>query len=124
MIQAQELRIGNWVINYYGIPGILVSIHEGNSYRVKADGEIDAWGEENINPIPLTREILEKAGFIDNEIHLCDDKYIWINGHWNTWHLRDGGEKDMFDLDEPPQYLHQLQNLYFALTGKELTIQL
>lgn len=43
--------------------------------------------------------------------------------HFGTWSLFDDRE-DMDFLDLPLEYLHQLQNLYFALTGKEIEVEL
>jgi len=58
---------------------------------------------KDIEPIPLTEEWLCKLGFDNN--------------HWATkWILED------MPIPTGIKYVHQLQNLYFALTGKELTL--
>lgn len=72
----------------------------------------------DISPIPLTEEILLKCGleyqrpdFIKGSFAIrdFDGGYIYLNG-------LDGGLIY--------EYLHQLQNLYFALTGEELEVKL
>ena len=53
MIAANELRIGNWVIDRHG-------------NRIACTGVTICgveYGDSPIEPIPLTPEILEKAGF-------------------------------------------------------------
>ena len=111
MIKANELRIGNYYTNgidfYEVIPPVIEKVFE--SERL--------W----CNPIPLTEEILFKCGFTRfgksfrlNTFEYCPiSKNLVIHGH--------GGYYTGLILKI--QYLHQLQNLYFALTGEELTIK-
>jgi hypothetical protein len=103
---ANELRIGNWV-NYCNGKRILDA--ELFLQLLKYTTPFD--------PIPLTEEWLLKFGFVSNPyedryekgtIHIECDKtkgatYLWVE---NMPHIK---------------YAHQLQNLYFALTGEELT---
>ena len=68
-----------------------------------------------VAPIPLTEEWLVKFGIIEaNESHV---KRIKIE--------TDFGELMFYIDNRLPQlkYVHQLQNLYFALTNTELTIK-
>ena len=76
--------------------------------------------------IPLTEEWLLKFGFyksIENAGNLeCYKKGSitvakWINNKWQVW-------IDSKDLRKSPQYIHQLQDLYHALTGEELEIKI
>jgi hypothetical protein len=109
-MKADELRIGNFVeIDQYPNDRVIIQIENGTN--------IDQCGKLNASPIPLTEEWLLKFGFISNPyqdryekgtIHIeCDktkgETYLWIE---NMPHIK---------------YNHQLQNLYFALTGEELT---
>lgn len=121
MITANELRIRNWVLRA-GHPVQVTGI--SNEGVVLKHG--DTFQFEHIQPILLTPEILEKAGF-----ELAGDEYSY-NGDSIvdlTFELDNG------ELTANPFYtgqtvitkiksLHQLQNLYFALTGEELKIQL
>jgi hypothetical protein len=108
MIQANELRIGNWV-NFGGIPMRVIAIKDD----LKAEG------------IPLAPEILEKAGFED-----MND--LWSAGRGTLLHydLNDGviqqaGFGPVFiPIAANIKHLHQLQNLYFACQGEELKIEL
>src|SRR5215210_4232878 len=83
--------------------------------------------QEEIHPIPITQEILEQAGFkkkaktdlfdkFPNEgftYHLYSHKVMIFHGPHNTlchW------------LNTQIDFLHQLQNLYYCLTGRELSV--
>jgi len=117
-IKANELRIGNATDK-----GIIVNLLESGVHVGR--GKCFTYNE--INPIPLTPEILEKAGFVkDNtsqyggycigvgegeQIRIINDKNI-------GWHWPMNGY-----CRPKTTYLHQLQNLYFALTGEELIVK-
>ena len=120
-MNIQEIRIGNWIIG------------NGKEFQVYAETFADiesTYGE--FKPIPLTEEWLVKMGF---EIDRTGDLSIMINSA--VTHLFFNKVKDFFYpmiLVEAEfsglgsncvglnsiQYVHQLQNLYFALTGEEL----
>ena len=109
MIQANELRIGNW---YLGAS-------RGNPLQATARfiQQLDE-GLLNCSPIPLTPEILEKWGFISNPYQ---DRF-----ELGQVYIQYCGVRNMFWLENySPElkYLHQLQNLYYALTGEELTFK-
>lgn len=133
MIAANELRIGNWV-THFGNYGKIESIKKDfGNYLVYGKLNNCDFGNviDAIQPIPLTPEILEKCGF---EIH---SKYSF----WN-FITKNGFAISMWMEDKPcagfeikgvcywgegfteVKHLHQLQNLYFALTGQELTVNL
>lgn len=115
MIKASELRIGNWVqVNgaYTGdgfeIEGKQITGIMNNYVYLLGMLEITTSFEE-LQPIPLTPEILEKCGKTDKRFQL---EFSIMEGRF--WYLK---HYELF-------YLHQLQNLYFALTGEELTVNL
>lgn len=128
MIKATELRIGNFVMfdkgtEYHNVQGVFNPAH-AKERIIQLEGNFVSNREEQLFGIPLTVEILVKTGFElanDNyhgylskpfkggRIRLCksaEDKrnWYWNNGCWVT----------------VIQYLHELQNLYFSLTGEEL----
>ena len=139
-MKATELRIGNYV--YYGHTTHIVSGIHGNkvySWWVK-DGEpvieyeakdISGTQVENpyidvisqYEPIPLTEEWLEKFGFDIKD----KDRLDWVKGAFNLERSNEDNNKFCFEVYShyiPLDYVHQLQNLYFALTREELTIKL
>jgi len=119
-MKATELRIGNLV--YYMNEHNPVEISGIDRKQIHADGDWDYISEHK--PIPLTEEWLERFGF--NK--LSDIWEFWKNSGWdlrqhklenNWWLFYNGQDLDCVRID----YVHQLQNLYFALTGEELTIK-
>ena len=127
MIQPDELRIGNWVSCHVSADApVRVLAISLNKVYFDLDNEIidldviDMFGNVNlcsweVYPIPLTLEVLEKCGFevsnIGNHIFYKNGVIIFFeNGKWGI----------SCDSRCSLNYLHQLQNLYFALTGKEL----
>jgi hypothetical protein len=93
---------------------------------------------DKVEPIVLTPEILEKCGFkweTDKKTHLQLDLPEQEMNHRNIGFYYKDGEPEIFQMymDDYfdgyfqcllPQYLHQLQNLYYSLTGTELKIEL
>jgi len=127
MIKAHELRVGNWVKNKIDTYVKVLNIQEETINQIfDDDGVVGSYRIDYFEPIPLTPEILEKCGLSN----------VWIKESWII-------VEDRFDLElfgyamkvrnsshtkeiefAYFKYLHQLQNLYFALTGEELIINL
>jgi hypothetical protein len=127
-MKANELRVGNW-------------LQFENGVTPKSFVQVNAWflrqlvhDHKNDNPelngyysgIPLTPEILEKAGFVYKESGDEVFEQEWhIDGHELIWGpTSDNSYCCDYHCGNEIQYLHQLQNLYFALTGEELEIEL
>ena len=121
----KDLRLGNWLLfrdkRYCKVSNLgFFFATESNEVTYGSDDITD------YNPIPLTHEILVKAGFKKHDKFNHD--YRHANG-LRVCMVSNGGFKlitYLFDLDKEPDcnHVHQLQNLYFALTGEELNIQL
>jgi hypothetical protein len=104
MIKAKDLRVGNIIASSNHDRHVVVSYHEIRYATINED-----------NPyigIPLTAEILEKCN-----VHLASRIAVFIE----SFDLR---RDVIFDghFNGGIIYVHQLQNLYFALTGEELPI--
>lgn len=127
-ITERELRIGNWVqrtnskgTSYLKVAGLL----EEFAYVLKSDGRKVLAKYGRIQGIPLTSEILEKCGF-ENDSYSNFRKSIgkenWLCVSFKDYACKEYSGTDFSDVDVADTlYLHQLQNLYFALTGQELT---
>lgn len=113
MIKGTELRIGNWV--EFPNP-------EFKPLQI-LDGEmIDNWSPLS-RAIPLTPEILEGCGFEKFGDWFIKKSYP-IHVNVSLLHKKTTiGQNEEYEV-EGIKYLHQLQNLYFALTGEELQINL
>lgn len=102
MIKANELRVGNWVLDFAGKP---VKVVRTSLNKVPLE-----------MPIPLTPEILLACGFakgIDNKWRVWDNDSFYIYGS--------NGFYAPYVMPEI-KYLHQLQNIYYWLSGEELEI--
>ena len=80
---------------------------------------------DEISGIPITPELLERAEF-DEALWLEINEYLSIEvdiigGIVQLWSVDSAGNSTFFEV--PCKNIHQLQNLYFALTGKELEIK-
>ena len=114
MIQPQELRIGNY---YQGASRGNIEIVTWQTLRDLSEGKL------NLLPIQLTEEILLNFGFYEiyksefsirygienfDEIEFKWNKTFGWNFYYKTFCI------------EGIKFVHQLQNLFFSLTGKEL----
>lgn len=114
-MQANELRIGNWVYRANGKNG-----NKDIEYQIE---NINLQSVKKYEPILLTEDILLKAGFElneDNQYMIDDFCFMLLNSKWyyNNTYYECGCPSKPIDI----KYLHQLQNLHFALTQKELEI--
>lgn len=123
MIDLKELRIGNYVAAPLGeIMKVEILGHPEQPNYIFAR-YVDGFGQNAFEPIPLTAEILIKCGFRENtfgqghEFEFAPTEWLVINDLGA--HLS-GDEEAFFTIQ--CKYVHQLQNLYLALTGKELII--
>jgi len=115
-MKANELRIGNYYLNDGDV--CKVTIHTFN--------DMEWEGSYVGQPIPLTEEWLVKLNFdlvIDYylvTININKKYLIEINLKTGATRFR-LYDTSFYGMD--CLYVHQLQNLYFALTGKELKLQ-
>ena len=141
-MEAKELRIGNYIKSHDeiievssiedGIKSNIVSCVCGYA-NIGDTKDVFIYGIEigEVEPIPLTEEILLSCGF-----EKIDTKNIPLGYYYAKFPIciipnESGNDIEIMDNDysinmgnNSPKYLHQLQNLYFALTGKELEINL
>ena len=134
-LKATELRIGNYVMfndnyelslddpAYYEdmkMFPIDVIASDETIRLMDGDKSIGCFGTNQIKPISITEEWLIKFGFekIDGYYQYpiaMNCKLIFIDGSMQL-------QTDDDRIIKHIKHIHQLQNLYFALTGKELTI--
>lgn len=139
MITAGEIRIGNWFDfkHYPFVDEKVIETHYKRAAITQEDihlaEECALQIEECLAPILLTPEILDKAGFIKQVFEtfvsydmdfIKDDVFIsFVMPDLKCKFVAakyDFGDAVTLNI----KYLHQLQNLLFALTGQELEVNL
>ena len=128
MIQPQELRIGNYV--EYRIQDELddrkewweLSTIDSTDLQILESG-ID----DDYRAIELTEEILLKFGFEKIKSDEYPHKFIINKDMRDEVEIENLNSQNCFVFSHGKkfssikiEYVHQLQNLYFSLTGKEL----
>jgi hypothetical protein len=126
MIKDNELRIGNLVSHVDTDSALIIrEILEHTVSCNDADGLItnNKLLYIHINPIPLTPEILEQCEFKRDSLGWYNTKNYFklYQPTLESRILPCYFENIVSDI--PVKYLHQLQNLYFALIGKELNYE-
>ena len=128
MIPSNELRIGNYV-HCEGRLERLAVINNKTSVVDVERADVGQKGEiafSNIQPVSLSDDILLQCGFTYHE-------------YFKFWQLVSGKDELRSEMDIDRDYniidfvrrplvkkvtsLHQLQNIYFMLKGKELLVQ-
>jgi hypothetical protein len=118
-MRVSELRFGNW-------------IQDGNEFEQITIDHLNCLnsGRCEYDPIPLTEEWLVKFGlnrhhsdyannvmFIKNEADNLLTEFEW--GVYPNY----VGRGIQINNRKPLKYVHQIQNIYFALIGEELNIK-
>jgi hypothetical protein len=122
MVSLKEIRVGNWLLVVFAPEN-----HSGPviNYQPKAVEESDLVALNTFLPMPLTIDLLRKCGFIEEGGVWC--KYQQV-GEGRALVLKRKQKEEWYVADikikAPPLYMHQLQNLFYALTGKELKVAL
>ena len=125
MINIKELSIGNWVKFPYGIDKIIdLPYVEGKGICASfaASATLFPVSIEDLEPIPITPEILEKNGIKKEYNILYDDFYynddVSIFKAVDEWFVRIGATNSLY-----VKYVHQLQNA-LILFGIDKEIEL
>jgi hypothetical protein len=114
-MEANELRLGNVTS-----AGIVVEIHRDYFYTHNLESSFrSSWFD--VNPVLLDEECLIKFEFKQNETY-CS---IHIKSGIELMNIANKYFRGRYKgalITKDIEYVHQLQNLYFALTNKELTL--
>lgn len=124
MLDPRDVRVGNWVIR---ITGRDVNEKSFFEYKAIALDEYYYTFSKYCFPIQLSSSILDKCGFtqeagdwylnLEPEAKEGCPPILCYQYKVEAWFLNE------IKLPAQPVYLHQLQNLYYALTKREIQIQ-
>lgn len=142
MIEARELRVGNYIYPYFsdGSTGEIINSRIGIPHVVQVhsidESGINCFGishyetgifYESALPIPISEEWLLKMGFkLIYKSERSINYSLAANGKFGYENINDGILKVRYlgEYFDHIKFIHQLQNLYFALTQKELLADL
>ena len=118
MISAYDLRIGNRLLK--------------NGEEVIIDGEaimqIQKYesGYSTYTPIPITTDVLARAGFVQRGTSAFHDKLPIVGftyvAETNTIMIYHPGNSLTHFLHTKIHFLHQLQNLFYCIIGQEIAL--
>lgn len=131
-MKVEDLRIGNYLtqidqngekeLTYvYGIISDVINPLVNEDYHGGAFGQKRYYQGWNYEPIPLDDEIMERLGFSSK----------WTKGvfgvattseHSDYVFYQECEENGIAYFPKPLKYVHELQNMYYALTDEELTV--
>lgn len=140
MIDRKELRIGNWLsdgpqeyVKAFRVEELHTNVTIISDF-MQVRGERDY---EDVYPIRLTMEMLEASGFklypaagaeaayysllLNQDSGV--DRIAWYEDV-DRWYVSAQHNPRYYGSEVLIEYVHQLQNLYFTLTGKELAVNL
>jgi hypothetical protein len=118
-MEVNELRIGNFVVENSLVTELKQSKH-GNEIGLN-DGF--TYNQDRVNPIPLTEEWLLKFGFEKIGINFqFNGISIWFSSYSKSFQLRYCLVGSEIERKINIESIHQLQNIYFALTNNELKL--
>jgi hypothetical protein len=140
MLNTQELRLGNYV----NVPREDQSPFriDGFEFLTKDFCKVEmvfnpnfhplTWELKDLQPIPLTPDILVKAAALVNKVSFTyridlpgiQMLFLDLAGVGTTSYYVNIFQQGVSITLGKVQYLHQVQNLFFALTGTELTLSL
>ncbi len=125
MIKFNELRTMNWIAK----AGKPVHVDLYVFWEIfEASVKCIDWLED-CEGIPLTDELLRKFGFAQQRarmvryLHNIDRQFLLSSPYVNS--NNGGTEVSLYDMEygaigKPARHVHQLQNLFYAITGEEL----
>jgi hypothetical protein len=126
MIADKELRRGNFVAHAH--EGALIVTGTGATGFAGKDALGNQWkfNYEDVDGIPLTAELLESLGFKKTQFYVerVGIGHRWEVGKFSLLFHEIRGVFYYPHLDTNLPFLHQLQNLFFDLTGEWLEIDI
>lgn len=116
-MNSTELRIGN-IVSYEATAHVIREIHGEKCLHTwnKSGGDRYYSTYEEIEGFPITPEWLERFGWTDSYSEVSG--YYYDDGYLST------SIGDSYKVNTKPlKFIHEIQNLYWCLCGKELEIK-
>lgn len=130
-MEAKDLRLGNYV-NDYGMCCEVTHLMLSRLVEINNSGKTCI----NLTAIPLTEDWLVRFGLIkryeenqfeDNGFTLDENGnkyYAWVDDGVFSLEIQTNGEIwfELYSYYRHIEFVHELQNLYYALTKRELVL--
>ena len=135
---TNELRVGNFVFDDDNEIVKVEKIHskryqqwneedDDSAVEFTKESDLENLYYSKVNPIPVTEEWLLKFGFLRgvDAVYYIKSKHMYLKIFEKIGHVLGSVDKysNCFKISDDIKYIHQLQNLYFALTNQELEIK-
>lgn len=119
MINPNELMLGNWVL--YDKPIQIEGVTE-NAIIYNGIKAIIV-RKDDINPIQLNKEILEKCGFHEIENWFNNSERCFSNDNDDKIiYYKESDQYLLVGMHRYFNYLHELQNIYFLYRKEQLIV--
>lgn len=135
-LSPSDFRIGNYLQSkqWGGIGQIEgIEVFE-NHFEIKSKGYIHKYEKDkyfDLSPIEITTELLLKMGFVEDN-RFANIQYRIDGEHYHSLNIYSAGDfwcpifrcesqKQVFE-NYGIKYVHQLQNIYFTYSGRELSL--
>jgi hypothetical protein len=135
MIKANELRIGNLLHADWDRGRFVAAVEIRETKVIVNDNDWSCLKYDELSPISVTEEWLRKLGLVEDKyyrknyviqtgneyfsVHFQEDNEEYYRG----WIVNNDQSDALCHRIAKVEFVHQLQNLFFALTGEELTIK-
>ncbi len=127
-MNANEFRIGNFVYDTFNASYDIIQI-DLDDFCVMRNYQMSNH-ENPYQPIPITKDWLVKFGFVkDENVYLNNNIYVQyvlnmiaIRINDNAVLIKNTDWVCITTFENPIKYVHQIQNLYFLLSGNELKL--
>ena len=117
MIKITDIRIGNKLLLYNEVVKVTEIGFKGDDYYLRIEGKKKGYYIDQFEPIRLNEDILLNCGFEFS--HITGDERVFSNKKINI--LINAYDNNIIKFNVfIIKHLHQLQNIYFALTNEEL----
>lgn len=127
MIDKKQIMLGNLLYWQGDEIGKVEAILQYSAFIRDKEDTLNEVKYHRLEPISLTPEILERLGFVKvqgkEDIYRREQLQLYHGLHTTMCYTRYNAYEYCY-LGTTIKSLHQLQNLYFALTGQELQITL
>lgn len=126
-MEAKELRIGNYVTIAHETNSPLARVESITGQFINVFDNQRGYDIDFVLRIPINQEWLIRLGFIHQYGDIWDmpkpcESINYNHGECDVY----AGERHSYEcqmITDSVKHVHQLQNLYFALTGEELEVK-